>query len=88
MSDVVPQETKCDFCDGRDNVMVYVDRAGRRPTVHMCHDCWYCGLGPRWLHEFLPLDPSVFFDTSQRVDREKMARLLETMHPRPRLEGL
>ena len=32
--------------------------------------------------------PSHFFDTSQPVDHEKMSALVETMHPRPRLEML
>ena len=34
------------------------------------------------------LDTSPLFDTSVPVDHEKMSKLVDTMHPKPRLEIL
>ncbi len=41
----------CDYCDSTEDVIELLDRTGQKPTVHICYDCWYAGLGPAWLSE-------------------------------------
>lgn len=40
----------------------------------------------QWNAKETILPPELFFDTSVPVDHEKLSALVETMHPRPRLE--
>lgn len=37
------EKTKCDYCDNTENVTTIHDKAGKKPDIHICRDCYATG---------------------------------------------
>lgn len=35
---------KCDYCNATEKVTTFSDRAGQKPDIHICADCYSCGV--------------------------------------------